>query len=72
MGCDIRMEKAYSYDCTFDPDMHSKFSIEFCTSDKEMYLKVKQIVDLVLAGVLDLTADDYIPVKAGSELIIEN
>ena len=49
------MEKAYSYSCAFDPDMHNKFSVEFCTSDKEMYLKVKNVIDMLLSG--DLNVD---------------
>ena len=54
------MEKAYSYDCTFDPDMHSKFSIEFCTSDKEMYLKVKNVIDMFLSGDINIdTITEY-------------
>lgn len=52
------MEKAYSYNCTFDPDMHSKFSIEFCTSDEEMYLKAKNILDMFLSGNLNID-DEY-------------
>ena len=54
------MEKAYSYNCMFDPDMHSKFSIEFCTSDKEMYLKVKNVIDMFLSGDINIdTTTEY-------------
>ena len=48
------MEKEYSYSCTFDPEMRNKYSIEFCTSDKETYLKVKNIIDMFLSGYINI------------------
>lgn len=53
------MEKAYSYNCAFDPDMHTKFSIEFCTSDEETYLKVKNVLDMLLNGDLSIENPEY-------------
>lgn len=53
------MEKSYSYNCTFDPDMHTKFSIEFCTSDEETYLKVKKALDDAISLLHDISDNEY-------------
>lgn len=47
------MGEEYTYSCTFYPEVHNKYQIEFTTVDKEMYLKVKQCIDMIISGDLD-------------------
>lgn len=47
------MEKEYTYNCTFYPEADNKYQIEFMTADKEMYLKAKQCIDMIISGDLD-------------------
>lgn len=47
------MEKEYTYNCTFYPEVSNPYQIEFMTADKEMYLKVKQCIDMIISGDLE-------------------
>lgn len=51
------MEQEYTYNCTFYPEVSNPYQIEFMTADKEMYLKVKQCIDMIISGDLDFEND---------------